>query len=284
LAEHVFTVFDGPDEGKVFIVSGRAMVLGRAKGCDAVLHDDRVSRRHCRLVPRGDGIVVIDENSANGTFVNGLLVQEQVLREGDVLDIGGSRIVYGREFPSMERMKELAAQVRRTRLAQEVAGKTTALLGATAEARLTEVLESAADAARPLAGQRGFEICVEPVSGCGGLTVDMSRLRRCLGDLVAALVGALPEAGGAPAKLSLRAGAGPSPGEVRIEVACSGSAIPPARIAALREEPACIEAERMAAEHGGRLELQPADSTETLARLRLSSAPSSSMPTAVFGP
>ena len=44
--------------------------IGR-EGCDITLADPDVSRRHARVTPRGDTVVVEDLGSTNGTFVNG---------------------------------------------------------------------------------------------------------------------------------------------------------------------------------------------------------------------
>ncbi len=297
MVEHVFTIFDGPDEGKVFILSDKPITVGRQDGCDAVLHDDRVSRRHCRLLPSGERVVVVDENSANGTFVNGLLVQESVLQKGDVLDLGASRIVYGRESPSAERMNEIAAQTQRTRHARNVASKTTALLGSgpelptlcLTETRVGDILEAVADAAQSVAGPRGIHVSVQVGAECGIVAVDKARLYRGLAGLLAALLEVLPTARQglghppAPATLLLKAEVSPSPNVFRIEIICSGLPIPRERIMALAHGRICAVAGRTAAAHGGDFQLLPTDSPpNTLARMRLPPGSSAApMPTTI---
>jgi serine phosphatase RsbU (regulator of sigma subunit) len=64
-------------------------VIGRSAACDVVLNHPSVSRKHAELdrLP-GGGWRVRDLGSRNGTRVNELPVTEQVLRPGDVLQIG----------------------------------------------------------------------------------------------------------------------------------------------------------------------------------------------------
>jgi len=67
----------------------REHLIGRAQDSDTRLADPAVSRRHARIVPRGDGFVLRDLGSTTGTLVNGTrLVGEQPLHDGDVIRMG----------------------------------------------------------------------------------------------------------------------------------------------------------------------------------------------------
>ena len=70
-------------------VEGR-MVLGREQGrADVVLNHPHVSRIHAVIVAQGSRVTVADLNSANGTFVNGQRLTEQVqLEPHDRIDVG----------------------------------------------------------------------------------------------------------------------------------------------------------------------------------------------------
>jgi adenylate cyclase len=68
---------------------GRSILLGRDLSCDVRLDGRKVSRRHLRIENRADGAVVLfDNGSHNGTFVNGQRVHEASLVEGDLVQAG----------------------------------------------------------------------------------------------------------------------------------------------------------------------------------------------------
>src|SRR5690606_15548151 len=54
-----------------------------------VLPNNRVSSVHARVIENDEGIVLVDNNSTNGTFVNGEMVRGPVvLTPEDAVDIG----------------------------------------------------------------------------------------------------------------------------------------------------------------------------------------------------
>ena len=74
-----------------------AISLGRSLDCDLWLDDPRLSRTHCKLEPalQGDGFVVLDMGSRNGTYVNGKRVVERaVLAHRDVITVGRAQIKF----------------------------------------------------------------------------------------------------------------------------------------------------------------------------------------------
>lgn len=64
------------------------IVLGRDPACALRLEAEDVSRRHARVAPEGDGHVVGDLGSLNGTWVNGLQVELRRLASGDRIRVG----------------------------------------------------------------------------------------------------------------------------------------------------------------------------------------------------
>jgi pSer/pThr/pTyr-binding forkhead associated (FHA) protein len=73
--------------------------LGRGFSADLRLEDQSVSRRHAVIVDGGgDGARILDDRSANGTFVNERRVTEAVLRDRDVVRLGRVILVY-RDVP-----------------------------------------------------------------------------------------------------------------------------------------------------------------------------------------
>ena len=76
-------------------IASRVISIGRDPSNDLVLSDSMVSRRHAILEQRDDIYVLRDNNSANGTLVNGDKVDaEKTLRDGDLVAIGSSRLLF----------------------------------------------------------------------------------------------------------------------------------------------------------------------------------------------
>jgi ABC-type multidrug transport system ATPase subunit len=65
------------------------IVMGRDDGVDIVIATPAISRRHARLMRDGDGYVLEDLGSSNGTFVNGdRLIGRRALQHGDQIRLG----------------------------------------------------------------------------------------------------------------------------------------------------------------------------------------------------
>jgi pSer/pThr/pTyr-binding forkhead associated (FHA) protein len=65
------------------------LVFGRHSAADVRLPLPDVSRRHCRFVWKDGRWQVIDLDSLNGVYVNGVLVRQADLSDGDTVRIGG---------------------------------------------------------------------------------------------------------------------------------------------------------------------------------------------------
>src|SRR5437588_2768006 len=66
------------------------MTIGREPGCDIVLAERAVSRRHARVEPTPDGLKLTDLGSGNGVWMGARKVEEQVLSAGDHFQIGST--------------------------------------------------------------------------------------------------------------------------------------------------------------------------------------------------
>lgn len=75
-------------EGRRVEVGDDPIVIGRQADCDIELAHQYVSRRHAEVRRAGNGFVVVDLESANGTLVNGARVTERPLTDGDQIEIG----------------------------------------------------------------------------------------------------------------------------------------------------------------------------------------------------
>jgi hypothetical protein len=72
-------------------------IVGRGTDADLQLLDQGISRRHLDIQYDGNYATVYDLGSTNGTTVNGHEVGSQVLRHGDVLRAGHTRLVFHHE-------------------------------------------------------------------------------------------------------------------------------------------------------------------------------------------
>lgn len=68
--------------------------IGRGFTADVRLEEQRVSRHHAILVQRGARVRLLDDRSANGTYVNGRRIVEAELRDGDVILVGPVTLRY----------------------------------------------------------------------------------------------------------------------------------------------------------------------------------------------
>ncbi|MDE0959383.1 MAG: FHA domain-containing protein [Planctomycetota bacterium] len=67
-------------------------IIGRSRSSDLVIPSARVSRRHCSLIPSGDGYVLQDHDSRNGIWVEGKRVKSSYLKKGDRFAVGSFRV------------------------------------------------------------------------------------------------------------------------------------------------------------------------------------------------
>jgi two-component system, cell cycle response regulator len=86
--EACLVVIYGLDLGRKYNVDRPSIVLGRSSKADIQLDQESVSRNHCKLINTGKSIMLRDLGSTNGTYVNDELVDEYVLRDGDLIKIG----------------------------------------------------------------------------------------------------------------------------------------------------------------------------------------------------
>jgi diguanylate cyclase (GGDEF)-like protein len=95
----------GPMLGKKFGLEKDEITIGRGEGCEIVLELENVSRRHCSLLQRTDGVFLRDNGSTNGTYLNNVEVRgETPLRSGDLVKVGGAifKFLFGGELGSIE--------------------------------------------------------------------------------------------------------------------------------------------------------------------------------------
>lgn len=82
------TVVAGPNRGASYPVQDGETSIGRQAGNTVVLPSAKVSKRHCVLVVSDGNVVVSDQGSSNGTFVNGVLSKSKSMQAGDRISVG----------------------------------------------------------------------------------------------------------------------------------------------------------------------------------------------------
>ena len=78
--------------GERFSLTETTITIGRHPESNMVLADPNVSRNHAEIRPQGDRFVVVDLGSTNGSRVNGVRVDTQVLEDGDEITFGNTRM------------------------------------------------------------------------------------------------------------------------------------------------------------------------------------------------
>jgi pSer/pThr/pTyr-binding forkhead associated (FHA) protein len=94
--------------------------VGRSPVCDLVINDPSISRRHARFRVHGDHCLLTDLGGRNGTYLNGELVAEAEVNQGDAVMLGrfqlhlekvGDHAVLGRHEPSLSTPSTLCRRI-----------------------------------------------------------------------------------------------------------------------------------------------------------------------------
>ena len=92
----------GPFQGQTLPLPEGEVTLGRDHSSQLWSSDAALSRRHCAFVRAGDEVRLKDLASRNGTRVNSVPANEQLLRHGDQISVGFSLFVFLQEDESEE--------------------------------------------------------------------------------------------------------------------------------------------------------------------------------------
>lgn len=90
-------VVAGPLKGAVVALSEEELSIGRDPANRLCVGDLALSRRHCLIEPsksEGGPYTLRDLESLNGTFINGVPVNESALEHGDLIRVGDSVIIF----------------------------------------------------------------------------------------------------------------------------------------------------------------------------------------------
>ena len=85
----VIVVRQGKEPGRTYEIRKDRLSMGRSRESDIFLEDLAVSRLHASIYRDASGSYHLrDENSANGTTVNGQRISDHILQDGDEIQLG----------------------------------------------------------------------------------------------------------------------------------------------------------------------------------------------------
>lgn len=91
----MFAINDEAGTRTVELAAG-SHVFGRDPGCDVMVVDKKISRRHVKIIIVGDEALVEDLGSSNGTYLNGQRLERRVLlADGDEIGLGDAVVTFG---------------------------------------------------------------------------------------------------------------------------------------------------------------------------------------------
>lgn len=88
------TIISNGDVIQEITLNKETMTIGRKPDNDIQIDNLSVSSHHARITSILNDSFIEDNESTNGTYVNGTLIKKQVLRDGDVIRIGKHDLKY----------------------------------------------------------------------------------------------------------------------------------------------------------------------------------------------
>jgi hypothetical protein len=83
-------IHEGGSAPRTVRIAGGTVTIGRLPECEVVVRDPGASRRHAQIREQDGGWTLMDLGSTNGTQLNGQVVQQRGLVDGDRITIGAT--------------------------------------------------------------------------------------------------------------------------------------------------------------------------------------------------
>ncbi len=81
-------ILSGEQRGQIIPLKPGTLTIGRAQNCTLHFNETGISKTHAQIETSPKGVVLVDRNSTNGTFVNGTKIRSKLLKEGDRFSLG----------------------------------------------------------------------------------------------------------------------------------------------------------------------------------------------------
>lgn len=94
MRRHTLEQIEGDGTSAQVALTQEETVIGRGSDTQIRVASKRASRQHAVLRLHGTDCMLVDNDSHNGVFLNGVKVHSAVLRDGDVIQVADSTFVY----------------------------------------------------------------------------------------------------------------------------------------------------------------------------------------------
>ncbi len=91
---HSLEQIEGDGPAAQISLAQEETIMGRGSDSQIRLASKRASRQHAIFRLRGTDCLLVDNDSNNGVFLNGVKIHSAILREGDVIQVADSVFVY----------------------------------------------------------------------------------------------------------------------------------------------------------------------------------------------
>ncbi|MBI2340954.1 MAG: GGDEF domain-containing protein [Deltaproteobacteria bacterium] len=99
----------GPRMGELHALDKEETTVGRSPDCGLWIEDSTISRRHFKIEVKKGIARIIDLGSTNGTYVNGVKIEVQILNDSDKIQISKETIL---EFGYLDETSRLSEKKR----------------------------------------------------------------------------------------------------------------------------------------------------------------------------
>ena len=76
-------ILSGPKQGAILPLSAGKNTIGRSSSCSVQIADSGISKNHAEIDVQEKDLVLMDSDSKNGTYVNGIQIKKQIVEIGD---------------------------------------------------------------------------------------------------------------------------------------------------------------------------------------------------------